>query len=180
MYCCHPERFNSKTGGLAATSASHQLSCREDPFHIHLPPLSSPLSLSSLAVTQSITCESLCVVFGRTLFSATICLLLLSLSPAVSAKVTQRRRLFSFFLFLRLLFKSWKSYEVVWLSADGRAQRVGLASFLVRCGEKRENIIFQIRVKAQLLLQFSELALWLEVMGWQVFFSFFLQFLMYL
>ena len=80
---------------------------------------------SSQTVSQSITRKSLCVVFGRTLFSATICLLLLSLSvsfslspsPVVPAKATHRR---SFFLLL--LLKSWKPCEVIWLSADGRAQ----------------------------------------------------------
>ena len=90
---------------------------------------------SSQTVSQSITRKSLCVVFGRTLFSATICLLLLSLSvsfslspsPVVPAKATHRR---SFFLLL--LLKSWKPCEVIWLSADGRAQRAVSARLCVR------------------------------------------------
>lgn len=102
--------------------------------------LSSSLRLllsSSQTVSQSITRKSLCVVFGRTLFSATICLLLLSLSvsfslslspsPVVPAKATHRR---SFFLLL--LLKSWKPCEVIWLSADGRAQRAVSARLCVR------------------------------------------------
>lgn len=51
----------------------------------------------------------------------------LSPSPVVPAKATHRR---SFFLLL--LLKSWKPCEVVWLSADGRAERVVSARLCVR------------------------------------------------
>lgn len=100
--------------------------------------LLSPVVPLKLSVSPS-HAKSLCVVFGRTLFSATICLLLLSLSvslslrlplspsPVVPAKATHRR---SFFLLL--LLKSWKPCEVVWLSADGRAQRV-VSACLCQC-----------------------------------------------
>lgn len=76
------------------------------PFYLAFPLLTSSSSSShrpSPTVSQSITHESLCV-FGRMLFSATICLLLLSLSPfpVVPANATHRR---SFSLLLPL--KSW-------------------------------------------------------------------------
>lgn len=102
-------------------------------FHSPSPPhfLSSSSPIFPLKLSVSPSHASLCVLFLAerclvqpsvsyfSLFLSPYRSFSLSPSPAVPAKATHRR---SFFLLL--LLKSWKPCEVVWLSADGRAERV--------------------------------------------------------